>query len=202
MEFLRRTGIHRPSEVRLRRAHADSRLWGGEAASWATPAALAHELGLGGDRGEDPADTLGVAGEGTQRYVAMLGRQHHALDGGEFGGGELTWVGAGAGWAIVEGTGCGGVAPGMKTTGFEVEHLEDESEREAGLRSLDGAEDVRLGDALRESTAGKIEPGDAEQSQQESSHGGESSGSTVEPDDGLEKLLPVLVQGFDGHDWA
>ena len=33
-------------------------------------------------------------------------------------------------------------------------------------------------------------------------HGGEDSGSTVELDDGLEEVLPVLLQGLDGDDRA
>jgi hypothetical protein len=71
----------------------------------------------------------------------------------------------------------------MKTSRFEAEDSEDESERQAGLRTLDGAEDIRLGRALGESSASKVDSGHADQSQQKSNHGGENSGSTVELDD-------------------
>ena len=137
--------VYVPSFVGLRGAHADSRPWWVRAATWTTPAMLANELGPGGDGGEDLADTLGGEREGTQRHVAMLGRQHHALDSGDLGGGELTWVGARAGGAIVEGTGGRCVAAGMKTSRFEAEYPEGERERQAGLRAPNGAEEVRLG---------------------------------------------------------
>jgi len=52
------------------------------------------------------------------------------------------------------------------------------------------------------SSASKVDSGHTDQSQQKSNHGGQSSGSMVELDDGLEKLFPVLVQGLDGHDRA
>jgi hypothetical protein len=83
---------------------------------------------------------------------------------------------------------------------FEPEDPEEEGKREDGLRTLDGAEDIRLGRALGESSAGKAETRDAEQNQQEPDHGGENSGSTVELDDGLQKELPVRLQGFAGDD--
>jgi len=51
-------------------------------------------------------------------------------------------------------------------------------------------------------TTGKAETRDADQKQQESDHGGEDACPTVEPDDGLEQVLPVLLQGFDGDDWT
>jgi len=67
---------------------------------------------------------------------------------------------------------------------------------------LDGSEDIRLGGAFGESSAGKAETREADQKQQESDHGGEDACPTVEPDDGIEQVLPVLLQGFDGDDWT
>ena len=93
------------------------------------------------------------------------------------------------------------MAPGMIAGRFEPEDPEEEGKREDGLRTLDGAEDIRLGRALGESSAGKAETRDADQNRQESDHGGEDACSTVELDDGLEQALPVLIQGFDGDDW-
>jgi hypothetical protein len=192
--------IHMPSFVGLRGAYADSRLWGVEAASRPTPAALADELGPRGDRGKDLADTLGVEGEGTQRHVAVLGSEHHALDGGDLHGRELAGVGAWAGGAIVEGAGRASVPPGMVASRFEAEEPEDESKRKDRLRAFDGAEDIRLGRALGESPAGKAEPRDAEQGEQEANDGGQNSGSTLELGDGLEEMVLVLTEGLDGHD--
>ena len=170
--------------------------------SWPTPTALAYQLGPGRDRGEDLADALGVASKCSQRHVAVLGCEHHVLDGGDLGGRELTRVGAGARGTVVQGTGCSSVAPGMKAGAFEAEDLEDEGKREDGLRALDGSGDIRLGRALGESSAGKAEARDAEQNQQESDHGGEDACSTVELDDGLKQVLPLLLQGFDRDDWT
>ena len=167
-----------------------------------TPTALANEFGPGGDRGEDLADTLGVEGEGTQRHVGMLGRQHHLLDGGNFGGGELARGGAWARRAIVEGTSYGGVAPGVVASRFEAEDLENDGKREEGLRALDGAEDVRLGRAIGESTGNQAEPGGAEHGQEEANDGREDSGSAVEPRNGIEKTLRIVVEGFEGDDRA
>ena len=56
--------------------------------------------------------------------------------------------------------------------------------------------------AFGESTAGKAEARDAEQGEQEANDGGENSGSAVELGDGLEKALPVVIQGLDGDDRA
>ena len=107
-----------PGFVGLRRAYADGRLRWMNAMARTPPSMLADELGPGGERGEDLADPLGVEGEGTQRHVAMLGRENHALHGGNFGGGQLARVGAGTRRAIVESAGCRGVAPGMVTSRF------------------------------------------------------------------------------------
>ena len=74
----------------------------------------------------------------------------------------------------------------MIAGGFEAENPENEGKREDGVRTLDCAEDIRLGSALGESSAGKAETRDAEQNQQESDHGGEDACSPVELDDGLE----------------
>jgi hypothetical protein len=88
----------------------------------------------------------------------------------------------------------------MKAGGFEAEAPEGEGKREDGLRALDGTEDIRLGRALGESSAGKAETRDADQNQQESDHGGEDSGTAFELGDGLEEEFPVLLQGLDGDD--
>jgi hypothetical protein len=193
-------GIDVPRGVRLRGAHAEGRLARMNTPTWPTPTALTHELGPRRDRGEYLADTLGVASKCPQRHMAVVGCEHHRLDGGHLADGELTWVGARAGETIVEGTSCRGVAPDMQTSRFEAEDPEDECKREDGLRTLDGAEDIRLGRALGESSAGKAETRDAEQNQQEPDHGGEDACSTVELGEGLEKVLPVLLQGLDGDD--
>jgi hypothetical protein len=132
----------------------------------------------------------------------MLGRKYHALDGGKFGRGELAGVGMRAGGAIVEGTGYGGVAPGMVASRFEAEDPEDEGEREEGQCAFDGAEDVRLGRASGESTGNEAETGGAEHGQEEANDGGEDSGSAVEPRNGIEKTLRIVVQGFGGDDRA
>jgi hypothetical protein len=94
------------------------------------------------------------------------------------------------------------VAPGKVAGRFEAEDPEDEGEGEERLCGLDGAEDISLGRPLWQSLAGKAEAGHAEQSEQESNDGGESSGSAVEFGDRFEKALPVLIQGFDGDDWT
>jgi len=91
-----------PSLVGLRCAHTDGGLRWVKTPTRTLPAALAGELGPGSDRGEDLADPLGVEGEGTKRHVAVLGSEHHGLDGGNLGGGELTWARAWAGGAIVK----------------------------------------------------------------------------------------------------
>jgi hypothetical protein len=110
------------------------------------------------ERGEDLADALGVASVGTQRHVAVFGRQHQLLDGGHLRGRELTRVGARAGGAIVEGTGYGGVAPGMIASRLKVEDPQDEGEGEKGLRAFDGAEDVRLGRTVGSRREARLTP--------------------------------------------
>jgi hypothetical protein len=72
--------------------------------------------------------------------------------------------------------------------------------RGSGLRTLDGAEEIRFGRAFGESSAGKAETREAKQDEQESDHGGEDACSTVELADSLEKMLPVLLQGLESDD--
>jgi hypothetical protein len=128
-----------------------------------SPAALVGEIGLGGERGEDLADPLGVESEGTKRHVAVLWSEHHGPDGGNLGGGELTWARALAGGAIVKMASQPGMAPGMVAGGFEAENFENHCEREDRLRGGDRAKDVSLGLATWDSSAGEAEAGDAEQ---------------------------------------
>jgi hypothetical protein len=90
----------------------------------------------------------------------------------------------------------------MVASWFEAEDPEDQAKGEPGLGALDGTEDVRLGSALRESSASEVEPGHPEQSQQEANDGGENSGAPVKPRDMLKEALPVLLQGLDGDDRA
>jgi transposase InsO family protein len=132
----------------------------------------------------------------------MLVREDHGLHNGNFGDGELARAGSGARRAIVEGTGCGGTAPGMVASRFEAKNPEDHAKGEPRPGVLDGTEDVRLGGAVRQSSAAEVEPGHGEQSQQETNDGGENPSSAVEPGDGIQELLPVLLQGLDGDDGA
>ena len=94
------------------------------------------------------------------------------------------------------------MAPGTVASRFEAENPEDQAKGEPRPGALDGTEDVRLGGALRQSSAAEVELGHSKQSQQEANNGGENSGSAVEPGDGLEKLLSVLLDDLDGDDWA
>jgi hypothetical protein len=161
---------------------------------------LADEFGPRGDGGEDLAEPLGVEREGTQRHVAMLGREDHGLHRGDLGDGELARAGAGTRRAIVKGAGCRGVAPGMVTSRFEAENPEDQAQGQPRPGVLDGTEDVRLGSALRQSSAAEVEAGHPEQSQQEANDGGENPSSAVESGDGLEELLSVLFEDLRGDD--
>jgi len=129
------------------------------------PTSRSDELGPGGGRGEDLAEPLGVEREGTQRHVAMLGREDHGLHSGDLDDGELARVGAGTRRAILEGAGCRGMAPGMVTSWFEAENPEDQAKGEPRPGALDGTEDVRLGGALRQSSAAEVELGHSKQSQ-------------------------------------
>jgi hypothetical protein len=88
----------------------------------------------------------------------------------------------------------------MIASRLKVEDPQDEGEGEKGLRAFDGAEDVRLGRTVGESSGSKADPGDTEQGQQEPDDGGENSGSAVELGDGIEKAFLVLMQGLDGDD--
>ena len=131
-----------------------------------------------------------------------IGREHHALDSCDLGGGELAGVGAGAGGTIIKVANYGVTAPGVVVSRFEAEDPENDGEREEGLCALDGAEDVGLGRAIGESTGNKAEPGGAEHGQEEANDGGEDSGLAVEPRNGIEKTLRIVVQGFEGDDRA
>jgi hypothetical protein len=88
----------------------------------------------------------------------------------------------------------------MQTSRFEAEDPEDQAKGEPGLGALDGTEDIRLGSALREPSASEVEPGHPEQRQQEANDGGEDLSSAVELGNGIEEVLPVSLQGFDGDD--
>lgn len=68
------------------------------------PSMLADKLGPGGDRGDDPADPLGIEREGTQRHVAMLGCKGHGLHSANFGDRELARARAGTRRMVVEGS--------------------------------------------------------------------------------------------------
>jgi hypothetical protein len=96
---------------------------------------------------------LGVEREGTQRHVAVLVGENHGLHSGNFGDGELARAGAGTRRPIVEGAGCRRVAPSMVASRFEAENPEDQAKGQPRSGTLDGAEDVRLGGALRQASA-------------------------------------------------
>jgi hypothetical protein len=84
--------------------------------------------------------------------------------------------------------------------GFEVDDPQYQREGKERTRAGDGAEDTGLGCAFRKPLTGEAETGYAEQGQQEPNNGGEDSHSPIEPCDGVEQLLPVLLQWLGGDD--
>jgi hypothetical protein len=90
----------------------------------------------------------------------------------------------------------------MVASRFEAENPEDQAKGQPRSGALDGAEDVRLGSALGQSSAVEVELGYSKQSQQKPNDGGENSSSAIEFGDGLEQLFSVLLKELDGDDRA
>ena len=70
----------------------------------------------------------------------------------------------------------------------------------SGPRRPRGASSRAQAEEAWRQSASEVEAGHPEQSQQEANDGGEDLSSAVELGDGIEKVLPVLFQGFDGDD--
>jgi hypothetical protein len=65
-----------------------------------------------------------------------------------------------------------------------------------------GTQDTGLGSAFGEPLASEGEAGSAEQPKKSSDHGREDTHSAIKLRDGVEQLLAVLVERFDGDDRA
>src|SRR5664279_4312364 len=90
--------------------------------------------------------------------------------------------------------------PCVVSPGFEVENTQEHGEREERLCAADGAQDPSLGGTFWEALASEGEAGSAEQRKENSDNGREDAHSAIKLHDGVEQLLPVLVELFDGDD--
>jgi len=86
---------------------------------------------------------------------------------------------------------------------FEARDPQDHGEREEWFCTGDGAQDTGLGVAFGQSLAtSQAEPRCAQQCQKEPDNYREDSRSAIKLRDGIEQLLPVLVERLDGDDRA
>ena len=193
-----------PSLIGCGCAHADSWFGWMNTLPWPKPTALTDEFGPGAGRGEDLANSLGIHRQGAQRHVPVFRRQHHILDGGDLGGHRPAWAGMRAGGTVVQTTDCGGGAvPCVVSPEFEARDPQDHGEREEWFCTGDGVQDTGLGVAFRQSLAtSQAEPRCAQQCQKEPDNCREDSHSAIKLRDGIEQLLPVLVERLDGDDRA
>jgi hypothetical protein len=86
------------------------------------------------------------------------------------------------------------------SAGFEVRDPQDHGEREEWSCTGDGAQDSRLGGAFGQALASEAEAGSAEQRKENSDNSRKDSHLPFELCDGVDQLLPVLVERFDGDD--
>ena len=172
-----------------------------EALTWAPPTAFAYEFGPGRDRGEDLADSLGIASQGAKRHVSVLGRQHHLLNVGHFGGRELAGAGSRARGSIVQtANGRGGPVPSVVSAGSEMHDTQDHGQGEEWPCTCDGTQDSGFGAAFGEPLASEGEAGSAEHRQENSDNGREDAHSAIKLRYGVDHLLAVLVNRFDCDD--
>ena len=174
-----------------------------EALPWASPTMLAHKICPGAGGSKDLADSLGIASQGAERHVPMLGRQYHLLDVGHLDGRELARAGSRARGAIVQTADRrGGAVPSVVSPGFEMRDTQDHGEGEEWFCTGGGTQDSGFGAAFREPLASECEAGSAEHRQENSDNGREDAHSAIKLCDGVHQLLSVLVERFDGDDRA
>ena len=203
VEQLDERGIDVPDFVWLRSSNTDGGLGRVEALPWASPTMLAHKICPGAGGSKDLADSLGIASQGAERHVPMLGRQYHLLDVGHLDGREVARAGSRARGAIVQSADRrGGAVPSVVSPGFEMRDTQDHGEGEEWFCTGDGTQDFGFGAAFREPLASEGEAGSAEHRQENSDNGGENAHSAIKLCDGVHQLLAVLVERFDGDDRA
>ena len=88
----------------------------------------------------------------------------------------------------------------MVSPGFEARDPQDHSEGEERCCAGDSAQDSGLGGAFGKPLASEGETGSAEHRQENSAHGRKDAQSAIKLRDGVDQLLPVLVERFDGDD--
>ena len=174
-----------------------------EALTWAPPTMLAHKICPGAGGSKDLAYSLGIASQGAERHVPMLGRQYHLLDVGHLNGRELARAGSRARGASVQTADRRGSAvPSVVSAGFEMRDTQDHGEGQEWFCTGDGTQDFGFGAAFGEPLASECEAGSAEHRQENSDNGREDAHSAIKLCDGVHQLLAVLVERFDGDDRA
>jgi hypothetical protein len=88
----------------------------------------------------------------------------------------------------------------MVSARFEVNDAQDHGEREECFCTCDGAQDASLGAALGQPLASEGETGSSEHRQENSHHGRKDAHSAIKLRYGVDQLLAILVNRFDGDD--
>ena len=169
--------------------------------AWSPPTAFTDKFGPGTCRGENLADSLGIASQGAKRHVPVLGRQHHVLDVGHLGGRKLARAGSRARGAVLQTTDRrGGTVPSVISPGFGMDDAQDHGEWEECFCTRDGAQDAGLGGSFGEPLASEGEARSWEDRQENSNHGRKDAHSAIKFRYGVDQLLAVPVSRFDGDD--
>jgi hypothetical protein len=88
------------------------------------------------------------------------------------------------------------------SAGFKARDPQDHGEREECFCTGDGAQNAGLGGTFGEPLASECKAGSAEQRKENSDNGREDTPSAIKLRDGVDQVLPILVERFDGDDRA
>jgi hypothetical protein len=191
-----------PDFVRASGADADSGFGGVNAKARAAPAALANEPGPCGRCGGDLADALGVEAQGAQGHMAVLGSEHHVLDGRDLGCGELAGRGSGTWGAIVEATDDGNAPPSVVARRRQAKDPQNQIEGQDGLGAGNRAQDPCLGLTLWKALAGVTETGRPQEREEKADGRGQDSRPSLQLLDGGQELLAVVAKSFERDNGA
>ena len=168
--------------------------------AWSPPTAFADKPVPGTGRGEDLADSLGIASQGTQRHVPVLGRQHHLFDGGHLVAGELAMACARTRRPVSERTRIFRSSPGVVPPRFEADDTQDDGQGKERFGAGDCAKNAGFRVSLWEPASGEAEPGSTKQGEQQTNNSGKNSRPLLPTCAGIARVLPILVERFRRDD--
>jgi hypothetical protein len=201
VEQLDDTDIDMPDLVRLRSPNTDGGLGWMNTLARSPPTAFTDKFGPGTGRGEDLADSLAIASQGTERHVPVLGRQHHLFDCGHLVAGELARACARTRRPVGEFADIFRSPPGVVLPRFEADDAQDGDQGKKGLGAGDCAKNSGFGLSLWETVSIEAKTGSTKQGEQEADDSSEHSCPLLPACTGIERVLLFLVERFRRDHW-